>query len=133
MASPAVKRHVHSALVDELGALEKEIAPFRLKLARADALRAQLREIVSTKPAGAVQTIEGKGFVVELGPRAIVRTVNVVKLESLVSLRCLVGIVSCSLKALLENNVSSKVQAAVIESHATGSRSITITERGSAA
>ena len=132
VATPTKKIDPRSAQADELGALHMELAPWRLKLAREKALRESLRDSASAAPAGLGQTIEGARFVVELGAKGVERTVNVVKLADMVSLRCLQTLVSCSLKSLTDNAVSAKVQTAVIESHATGSRSITITEKAAA-
>lgn len=121
-----------AALVDELGALELESYQWRLKAARLDVLRKALREAVPDKNPGLPFTITGKRFIAELGPRALVRTVNTKTLFSLVSQRCFLSLVSCTLKALETADIVPAIRAQVIEEALTGSRSITLTEKAAA-
>ena len=132
MASTATKTDPRAAIVDELGAISKELAPWRLKIAREDSLRRKLRESAESWPAADGQTNEGLKFAVELGPRAIQRTVNVAKLVKMVSTRCFLGLVGVTLKALADSKIAPDIAGKVIEETQTGSRSIAITEKAGA-
>ena len=57
-------------LVDELGALERELAPFAMKILRIEALRKHIREHYALQPPEKRFTITARKFVAELGTLA---------------------------------------------------------------
>jgi hypothetical protein len=117
-------------LADELGMLDQELAPVRAKLAREKALREALRDGAKTHSSTEEKIIEGRRFIVTLGPRSLVSEVNVKKLERLVSWRCLVGLATITQKALIDGKIDPAVQAQVIETSQTGYRHLAISEKG---
>jgi hypothetical protein len=132
MAAKLAKIDPLGALADELGAIEKylapKMAPLKPAIARAEKLRKLLRDAHEVKPAWTAYFIKGEKFTVELGPRGSQDRVNVVKLAKLITPQALWGLVSCTLKNLWESDVNPAVIAQVIDTSATGTRPITITE-----
>ena len=115
-------------LADELGALEKDMAPYAQKLARIDALRKALRAACPAK-AEETWTITGTRFIAILGPRALERSIDLAKLVKVLGAKVFAGFATCTLKTL-EEKVSPAVVASVVTSDATGSRSLKTFERG---
>jgi hypothetical protein len=131
MASPKPAKPAASpfaAVADELGALEKEMAPFAQKLARIEELRKALRVGCTAKPTEP-WSVEGAHFVALLGACANQRTVNFPKLVKTIGAAVFSKFATCSLKTL-EENVAPATVAAVVTSDATGSRSLKTFERG---
>lgn len=120
-------------MADELGSLEKELLPWKPKLDREKKLRELMRAAVDSKPATLGIEASGERFVVHLGPKALVRSVNVLELAKLISKRAFENLVSCTLAAMERAEINPVIQAQVIESSQTGTRPITITEKGRAA
>lgn len=120
-----------SILADELGALEKEMAPHAQKIARIDQLRKALRAACTAKAEDA-WTINGKYFVAVLGPRANERVINFPALVKAITAKSFALFAKCSLKDL-ESNVPPAVMASVVSTEACGSRSLKTFERGAAA
>lgn len=56
-----------ATLADELGDLDKELAPFKTKIARVDAIRRTLRDQHVGRPSEETFTINGKKWTVMLG------------------------------------------------------------------
>ena len=119
-----------AALVDELGDLEKELAPWQLKIARVEQLRKSIRASYEQAPANQCQTAEGTRFIAMLGARASVATVSIPKLVKTIGSKAALAIVSCSLKALAAH---CGIEGLVVTRANTGSRSLQIFEKGSPA
>lgn len=115
-------------LADELGALEKEMAPHAQKLARIDHLRKVLRG-ACTAPAAMPWTVYGVRFLVILGPRASERLINLPALVKRIGAGRFARFAKCTLKDL-EANVDPATVAAVVTTDATGSRTLKTFERG---
>lgn len=117
------------AEIDELGALEKEFAPLRPKLARIELLRKSIRERYAASPAEKDFTAEGVRFMVAVGPRANESVINYPKLLKAIGAKLFCSIAKTTLKAL-EENVACGVRADVITIEAVGPRSLKTFERG---
>lgn len=118
-----------SALVDEIGDLETELAPHKTKEARLKKLREQLRAEYDTKPAKVKYTAEGKRYAIEIGARGWQTIVNLSKLYKSVKLNVFLQIVGATLKAI-EQHAGAAVLASVTHEDQTGHRSLTITAKG---
>lgn len=132
MASPkqtGINAALITAQADELGALEKELAPVQLKLARVEALRKAIRAHFDASPPALSFEARGEHFVVMVGPRAVQRSINVAKLIKAIGLKLYAAIATVTLKNL-EDNVACGVVAEVVSSAHTGARSLKTFERG---
>lgn len=116
------------ALVDSIGALDAELAPFKAKFSLLEAQRKLLRARYDSAAADSFFLAEGSRFQVQLGPKGNERKVNVGKLARLVGLDVLARIASVTLKAL-ENECSGAVVCDVVTLAATGTRELTIREK----
>lgn len=107
--------------IDELGALEKELAPFKAKIARVEALRKTLRAAFAD--IAPLVTFEKRGgkFGLAVGACASERHINEAHLIRLIGLKKYATIASVTLGAL-EEHVGADIQSAVVSSAATGSR-----------
>lgn len=111
----------HAPLVDELGALELELLPFRSKLKRADTLRAALREAyVDLAPEGQFRAA-GLKYTALLGPKGNESIVDRAALYILVGGAKYVDLSSVSLRSLEGLQTASVVSVA-----ATGSRPLSV-------
>ena len=119
-----------AAIADELGLLEKELGPWKPKLARAEMLRKALRAACDERPVEHDCHVEGARFIAWLGAKPNVRTVNAVKLLKLITARAFASLATCTLTALEENSIDPAVIAQVVESAPTGCRPLTIFEKG---
>lgn len=124
-----------AAQVDELGALEAELAPLKPKLARAEALRSALRVRFEGEPAANACEARGARFIAALGPKAIERTVDVAELAKRIGWKAVVPLAKVALNALARLTDPPLVNAAqaAIVSAATGPRPLKIFELGKAA
>ncbi len=118
-------------LVDELGALERDLAPYAARIARVEMLRKAVRNAYAT--AHAAETFEAAGahFVALIGARALVRVIDFKALAKALGLAAYAKIATVTLAAL-EANAPCTVIASVVTSEATGTRSLRIVERGAA-
>lgn len=116
-----------AALADELGALEKEMAPFAPQIARIAALRKALR---AGCPVAAHQewSVQGKRFQAVLGACAMERKVNYAALIKRIGAGVFAKFATCTLKDL-EAKVAPAIVAQVVTSAATGSRPLETFER----
>ncbi len=139
MPGPSLKKppQALSALVDELGALEKEyalaVAPFEMKLPRMKALKELIQAScpAATKP-DAEWTAEGARFGVRLGPCANKRTIDIKALVKKIGAAVFARFATCTITDL-EANVEAATVEAVLSSAQTGPRKLTTFEKGSAA
>jgi hypothetical protein len=113
---------------DELGALEKEMAPYAQKLARIAALKKALRAGCPNDPS-LPWSVEGVRFIAQLGACANERAIDLKALIKAIGLKAFAAFATTTLTAL-ENNVGPAIVAAVVSTDATGSRSIKTFEKG---
>jgi hypothetical protein len=115
--------------VDELGALERELAPLKFKIGRIDVLRKAIRAFYDGKPADELFMASGEKFAVSIGARARERTLNMPKLIKAIGARLFNSIATVSQKAL-----EAEVPGATIEDcstwNLTGHRSLKVFEKG---
>ncbi len=117
-----------AAMADELGALEKEMAPHAQKLARIDLLKKQIRAACPVSP-DKQWTLTGNRFLVMLNPCAMERSIDILKLVRLVGAKAFATFATCTLKALEAANPPAVI-AAVVTTEQTGSRSLKTFEKG---
>ncbi len=115
-----------ATMADELGAIEAELLPWRAKIAREEALRKSLRAAFETAPALESQTVAGRHYVVLLGKKASVSTINVPALALIIGEAKALAIVSCTLKAL---EAYPDVAPFVVTHADTGCRTLNVFER----
>ena len=117
-----------AAIVDELGALETELAPFAAKIARIETLRKALRACYADAPADQEFTAEGAEFAYLVGEKALERHIT-----SMAAVYKAVGraqfLARCgfALKHIDELGLGHLVEKA-----RTGSRSLKLTEKAKA-
>ena len=116
------------AEVDELGALEKRLLPFRADLARIEILRKAVRARLDESPDGIAFQLFGDKFFAAVGPRALERTIAYPKLIKAIGLKAFAGIATVTLKAL-DEYCACGIVAAVVSSANTGARSVKTFER----
>jgi len=121
--------------VDELGALEAELAPLKPKLARAEALRKALRDRFEGEAPEKACEARGARFIAALGPKAIERTVDVADLTKRIGWKLVLPLAKVALNALTRLTDPPAVNAAnaSITSAATGPRPLKLFELGKAA
>lgn len=116
--------------IDELGALEKRVLPFRADLTRIEQLRKAVRGHFDASPASEPFEARGARFTALIGARAEQRSVNPLKLIKAIGLKLYASLCTPTLAAL-EANVSADVIANVVTSAPTGARSVKTFERAS--
>jgi hypothetical protein len=116
-----------SAEIDTLGALEKELAPFRVKFERAKILRETIRAHYDASPAAEPFTAAGAKFSILVGPRANERTINEPKLIRVIGLKLYATLAHITLKAL--DGCPGAAAAGCVSSALTGSRPLKTFER----
>ena len=126
LAKPFVSQF--APLADELGFLEKEMAPHAQKLARIAALKKALRAACTAKDTEQ-WTVDGSRFIAVLGPKANERLVDVGRLVKTIGAVLYAKFATCTLKDL-ELNVAPAVVAAVVSDNSTGSRPLKTFEKG---
>jgi hypothetical protein len=121
------RREQLAADVDELGALDKELAPFAAKVKRVEALRKAVRAAFADAPADEPCVATGQRFVIELGPRGEERAIHYPELWKLGGVKLMRQIATCTLTAL--DAAAPAIAAAVTFKARTGHRSLKVTER----
>jgi hypothetical protein len=119
-----------AAVVDEIGALEAELAPLKPKAKRLEMLRGALRLAFDARPAAESFTCEGDRFVVQLGAKAEKRTVNGGKLFKRIGAKLFLTVANVTLKAL---EALGPEALDCIDSDLSGPREITVMAKGRAA
>lgn len=127
-AIPAARLKLIAQTVDELGALEQRVLPYKADLARIEILRKALRVQYDDAPASETHEAKGEYFVATLGPRAYLRSINPAKLIKAIGLKVYATFATCTLAAL-EANVDAVIVAGVVTSDYTGPRPIKTFER----
>ncbi len=112
-------------MIDELGDLEREVQPYRIKIARAEALRAAVRASFRgcSEPNVAA---EGKRWRVLLGPAGNQSTVDVPALVKLIGPALFAKLATVTVKAL-QTHCPPDVLGAVVSTEPNGPRSLTLT------
>jgi hypothetical protein len=120
-----------AAVVDEIGDLEAELAPWKQKTARLEALRKSLRDHYASEPADATFEVHGTRFLTLVGPRAAQRLVNCASLFKLIGQKRFLAICAVTLKAL-EEACKLDVVLACVETSDTGPRTMKTFAKASA-
>lgn len=128
-AEVAAKLAACAAEVDELGALEKELAPLKPKFDRLELLRKSVRSRYDASPAAETFEAKGERFVVLVGARANQSVIDHARLFKAVGAKMFAAIAKTTLKALQEN-CNCSVQAEVVSVQQIGARSLKTFERG---
>lgn len=110
---------------DELGALEKELAPLAAKIARREALRKEIR----AKVPDAQSQIDGERFVVQLGERGNKTVCEFPALAKKIGAEAFSRFATATLEQLHER-VKPGVLAFFLRNEQTGPRSLKVMERG---
>lgn len=118
-----------AAEVDELGDLEKELAPLRPKIARLELLRKSVRSRYDDSPADKTFEAVGERFVVSVGARSMESVVDVPRLIKLAGVKLVQKFARVTLKDL-EANTTCAMRAQVISQQQTGYRTLKALERG---
>jgi hypothetical protein len=119
------------AWVDELGALEKELAPWQAKVKRVEQLRKALRESQPGAAADRELQLQGSRFVAVLGPRGNQTIIDFAALVKRIKAATFAGFATCTLAAL-EAHVEPTIRAEVTRIEQTGPRSLRVLEKGAA-
>jgi hypothetical protein len=125
---PGINASAIAAIVDELGALERKLQPFKPEMARVEDLRKALRAMFDTSPPAEAFQPSGDAFFATVGPRAVERSINPAKLIKAIGLKMYASFATVTLKAL-EANVACGIVAGVVSSANTGARPIKTFER----
>jgi hypothetical protein len=116
-------------LVDELGDIDKELAPHRLAMAREEAVRKLIRAHYDNAPADEPAEACGQRFVVLLGAKAIQATIDYPKLIKAIGLKAFASFATATLAAVEKFAPNADV---VTRAHS-GARSLKLFERASKA
>jgi hypothetical protein len=118
-----------AALADELGEIDRTLAPFRTRIARETALKSQMRAAVEAAevPSDVEVRVAGTRFDVILGPKALEKSIDFKGLAKRIGLKAYAAFAKCTLKDL-ETHAPGR-QAEVVTSAQTGPRSLKIFER----
>jgi hypothetical protein len=116
-----------AANVDELGALESEIAPYKQKALRVEALRKAIRAHFDTHAALLSFEAPGTLYTALLGPRASETWINPALLIKAIGAKAYSAIATVTLK-VLERSVTADIAAGVTSKKASGSRTLITVE-----
>jgi len=116
-------------LVQELHDLRKKIAAYKPDISREAALCTLLRATANDEPAGKEIRIEGTKSFLLLGARTNQTIPNVLKLFKLITMKAFLGVVTCTAKALKENEVDPAIVAQIMETTQTGYRPLDTFEK----
>jgi hypothetical protein len=115
--------------VDELGDLEKELAPLRPKIARLELLRKSVRSRFDDSPADESFDAVGDRFVVSVGARSMESIVDMPRLIKLAGIKLVQTFARVTLKDL-EAHTTFAMRAQVVSQQQTGYRTLKALERG---
>ena len=121
----AINTAVIAAQVDELGGIERELAPIRHKIAREEYLKKAIRATFEFSEADKPFEANGAKYTALLGPKALQRSLNPLKLIKAIGVKAYAAIAKVTLTDL-ENNVAAEIVAGVVTSANTGTRSLKI-------
>jgi hypothetical protein len=112
-----------AGLVDELGRIEHKLEPYRLDIAREDALRKQIRERYDASPANQAFAIEGAEFTGAVGERGLVTVIDNVRAYKALGQKAFVAAANLTLAALERTKTDL---AGIVRKEQTGTRSLRI-------
>jgi hypothetical protein len=115
-----------AVLIDELGALEAELAPFKAKLARAEVIRKAIRAEYADAAPHAEHTAAGENYWLAVGACGNVSVIDTPALIERVGIDEYKRISTVTRKAI-EENFGPAVIAAVVSTTQTGPRALTVT------
>lgn len=118
-----------AANVDELGALEREIAPLKFKIDRIDALRRAIREHYAASDAAKDFTAAGEKFTVLVGPRSREAVIDIAALAKSLGTKVFYKIAQVTKKSL-EAHLTAPAIAALTKYELTGHRSLKVFPKG---
>lgn len=114
-----------AAIVDELGALEAELAPIKSKISRSEFLRDMLRKAFVDRDALEEFQVKGARYIVVLGARAQIRSVSSVKAAELLGDK-FPDVATVSIGAIEKAGLPFEILAACTSSHPIGPRSLRV-------
>lgn len=117
--------------IDELGTIQKTLAPYRSLIEREKKLKEKVRAPYSEQDAAKTFEVRGTRYIALLGHRENERHVNYGKLWKLAGVSTMKRIATVTLKSL-EPAVAPAVFLEVIEVKPTGTRSLKVLELGAA-
>lgn len=123
-AAPASPYPKIAAMVDELGDIDRRLAPVRTLIAREEALRKNLRAAHTDHTADQEVRAAGSRFYAILGPKAAQRSIDFVRLVKKIGAARFVKFATCSLEALEKH--APGAEAEFVTKANTGSRPIRI-------
>jgi hypothetical protein len=110
MPKPSASRDPVLAQIDELGALENELAPYKTKIARVETLKKALRALYVDKPVEQPYERRASRFGLSVGPRGFERHIDEPKLIKLIGLKTYANYAHVTL-GVIEAAVTAKVLA----------------------
>lgn len=119
-------------LIDELGGLEKELAPWQAKIARYGHLKTFVRDFYATADGGRSFEVHGKQFIVALGPKGNQRSLRVAGLAKALGAKLFTSVASVTFAALTAAKVDPQIVEKYTASAQTGPRTLKIFEKGAA-
>ena len=117
------------SMVDELGDLEKELAPFKPKIARVEAIRKALRDKYREEDSSKTFTLDGLRWQAVLGPCGNASEISVRALFKAIGVRKFLELATISIKAATAA-VPAEILSACMSVSQTGSRQLTVVPRG---
>jgi hypothetical protein len=113
---------------DELGSLEKRLAPFVADIARVDVLRKAIRASYGDSAAATTHLVNGRLFTLAVGACSNASRVNAIELQNLIGSRLFAEIATATLKSI-EEKCPAGTAARVVTTTQTGPRSLKTFER----
>lgn len=118
-----------AALIDELGGLEKQIAPHKPAIARIEVLRKSLQAHFAKHPAHQSTTAEGKKYSLHASARKMASLVDAAKLFARLPKEIFFALARFALQDI-EKHCAADVRAAAVSLAQTGPRVLTVIEKG---
>jgi hypothetical protein len=125
---PSLEQIALASNVDELGALERELAPFKSKIARVDVLRKAIRTHYADSDAAKDFTATGEKFYVQVGPKSREAVRNIAALVKAIGTKVFFKIAQVTEKSL-EAHLTAPQIADVTTYELTGHRTLKVFEK----
>jgi hypothetical protein len=117
-----------AVVVDEIGSLTKELAPFKSKIARREELAKVCRSWAADTDAAEPFSVDGERFTVLLSPKGNETALNMVSVWTALGRKKFIQAASISLTAL-KLLLPEATIASLSSKEQTGSRTLTVTEK----
>ena len=114
--------------VDELGAIQKQLAPLRSLIAREEKLKREIRAAHDGFPADREIPLAGAAFTAVLGAKGMQTVINLPKLIKIIKAAGFAKFATCTLQTLCAN-VAEPIYEGVTSLEQTGPRSLATFER----